>query len=211
MSETDQKSGSLVRLSTSKEAKAHANLVSVRQDLVYTHSVVQKLIELIDKVDNEAVDVGGADLNTYWSAALIAYARCFADGKRLGLEANIFKDLPGDPLGAHQYFIDQRNKLIAHSVNPFEQVQVGFVVDDDDKVVGVGELSMKLVSPDKTGCETLFNLTAFAIQFVAKEAEGTSAALLVQGQSLARAEIQALKTIRMGPPPPEDAGKARST
>jgi len=51
---------------------------------------------------------------------LIKYARCFATGKRFGLSKDVFQNLQGEPFKAHQFYIDLRNKHIAHSANPID-------------------------------------------------------------------------------------------
>ena len=62
----------------------------------------------------------------------MAYARCFGGGARTKISRDDLKCLSADPSELHDYFIDQRNKLIAHSVNPFEQFSVGVVIDETD-------------------------------------------------------------------------------
>jgi hypothetical protein len=66
---------------------------------------------------------------TLWAGALVTYARCFGTGKRSGLTRQDVIATDSDALTFHDNFMAQRNKHIAHSVNPFEQIEVGMIVD----------------------------------------------------------------------------------
>jgi hypothetical protein len=55
------------------------------------------------------------------SHAVIQYARCFAKGGRGSLQHHLLAAAPEELARAHEFFIDLRNKHIAHSVNCFEE------------------------------------------------------------------------------------------
>jgi hypothetical protein len=57
--------------------------------------------------------------HSLWSAALVAYVRCFATGVRARFDESIFGDAE-DVIQRHRYYKNIRDKHIAHSVNPFE-------------------------------------------------------------------------------------------
>ncbi|MBU1120884.1 DNA polymerase II large subunit, partial [Candidatus Micrarchaeota archaeon] len=115
----------------------------------------RKLIKLLkdDSKDNILIQ-------SYWTASLISYVRCFSAGKRLGLSEDIFKNtkLEDDPLGCHHYFKNLRDKHIAHSVNPFEQIVVDLQLSNPKskkrEVLGVSILSQKLICTTVEGAET---------------------------------------------------------
>ena len=68
----------------------------------------------------------------------------------MGLTANVYNNLEGEPDKLHQYFKNLRDKHIAHSVNPFEQVIAGVTLshpaDVEKKVEAVATLCSSLVS-----------------------------------------------------------------
>ena len=64
------------------------------------------------------------------AAALISYVRRFAHGKRYRLSEDVRSKLQGDPIGVHTFYKSLRDKHVAHSVNPFEEVAVGIVLPE---------------------------------------------------------------------------------
>ena len=128
------------------EARTLADLEGLKQDLAAVAETCSRLAELL-KVDSKDHIV----VEALWTSALIRYARCFADGKRYGLEESIFNGLNGDPIGTHRVFIDIRNKHIAHSVNPLEQTHVGLVLERPERgkrVIGVAALAFRQIAGD---------------------------------------------------------------
>jgi hypothetical protein len=58
-----------------------------------------------------------------WNAAVVAYGRAFNGGVRHG--ARVFIDkLDEDETKSHEYFLDLRNKHVAHAVNGYEDTIV---------------------------------------------------------------------------------------
>ena len=125
------------------EARELADWQSISSDLQFASECAQELIEL--EQDKSQAVLGRA----LFDACLMAYARCFGGGARTKISRDDLKCLSADPLELHDYLIDQRNKLIAHSVNPFEQFSVGVVIDETDsakpEVKGVANLSHRLI------------------------------------------------------------------
>lgn len=70
-------------------------------------------------------------------AAIVRYARCFNSGQRYRLSPEMLSDLPGDPLGAHQFFYLMRDKHVGHSANAYEQLVMAVSVGEGAK----GELT----------------------------------------------------------------------
>ena len=65
-----------------------------------------------------------------WSAALTAYDRCFARGKKFGLTTDDVKSLPleGQVVKFHEWAVGERNILGKHPTNPFDEARVGAVL-----------------------------------------------------------------------------------
>lgn len=57
-----------------------------------------------------------------WIAAVIKYCRCFSPNVRTSLAPSIF-DTVAHARSNHDYFVDLRNKHIAHATNGFEQAK----------------------------------------------------------------------------------------
>src|SRR5712691_7038815 len=148
------------------EAKMLADLEGLTQDL---GAVVETCSRLADLLQVESKD--HILLEALWTSALIRYARCFAEGKRYGLEDSIFGGLNGDPIGTHRVFIDIRNKHIAHSVNPLEQMHVGLLLEPNaergKKVIGVAALSFRQIVGDVRLVRQLGQLAKVLVEKVA--------------------------------------------
>ncbi len=123
------------------------------------------------------------------------------------------KNLEGDPLGCHQLYINLRNKLIAHSVNPFEQVAVDIQLSPPDnikrEVLGVTVLSMKLIHTKIEGVEILLRLALIAREEVEKQTKEYETKTLEVAKSLPIDTLYSKARSRLVAPGPEDAGKAR--
>lgn len=193
-----------------EEAKTLANYTLIFQDLGLTVDALKRLRQLLKNGSKDRVLI-----ESYWTAALISYCRCFTSGKRLSLSEDIFrnKELKGDPLGCHRYYINLRNKHVAHSVNLFEQVAIDLQLSSPKnkkrEVLGVSVLSQKLICSSIDGVETLLRLSLIAREEVRKKAKEYEAKTLEIGKNLPIEKLYSRARSRITTPGPEDAGKPR--
>lgn len=150
---------------TFDEAQELAQLAAVFQDLAFVVQATKKLAEMLRSGSTDAITE-----RSMFTAALVAYVRCFSSGKRTLLSPDIFSSLPGEPILCHQQYKDTRDKHIAHSVNPFEEMLVGAVLSpvnsNHRQVEGVACLTATLVTYDAEGVEQLGRLAHFAQTYV---------------------------------------------
>ena len=136
------------------EAMKLSDLRSILQDLDSVMQICSRLKKLLQENSQDNLLV-----ESFWATALIKYARCFKSGKRVGLDESIFNELNGDAHEVHEFYLDMRNKHIAHSVNPFEQMQVGVALSPQEscekKVVGITTLSVRHIVADFEGVHRL--------------------------------------------------------
>ncbi len=153
-------------------------------------------------------------IESLWVSALIRYARCFAAGKRFGLSKDIYQNLQGEPLKVHQFYIDLRNRHIAHSVNPFEQMEVGFVLSSvngpDKRIVGVSTLAMRHIVSDKEGVKQLGVLSKIAHDKVCSMAKETEQKVLEEGKKIPIDDLYKIAQPRLVTPDPNLANKPRT-
>lgn len=114
-------------------AQAYADIRGFRFDLEVTANIVDLLVAALER--NMAADFTLAMALS--NAAIVQYARCFKTGvrdalpkqlvDRLGNSTDELPEFPAtcvaylrDRLEAHQYFLDVRDKFIAHSVSGYE-------------------------------------------------------------------------------------------
>ncbi len=179
----------------SDEAKELADLVSLSQDLTFVVDATERLAKLMHDNSEDQVLI-----RSLWSAALVAYVRCFTSGKRFGMNKDIFSAAEGGEV-THQYFKDTRDRHIAHSVNPFEEVQIGLVLSEqaDKPVLGVAKLSAFRLTDDLHNVEQLGRLAGYARQIIERQGKEIEEKVLAQGRSLSKAKLEKLPRIRIQP------------
>ena len=191
-----------------KEAKILADLETIAQDLGFTMQTCSRLKVLLREESKDSILI-----ESLWTASLIRYARCFTSGKRYGLTEAMFEGLQGEPIKVHRMYIDLRNKHIAHSVNPFEQMEVGLVLSPKNghkkKIIGVATLSMRLITLDVEGVHQLGLLSKVILKKVCEIAKQYEQKTLEIGKTLPLDELYERARPRLVAPNSELAGKAR--
>src|ERR1700692_1232822 len=101
-----------------------ADQASIIQDLQFVMDCCKRLLTELAKPEEDRDTVLPLAI---WSSAVVAYTRCFGKGKRFGLTNDDVQKLPlhGAVMKFHKWIIEERNKLTAHSANPFEVAKVG--------------------------------------------------------------------------------------
>lgn len=109
-----------------EESRETEELHAVYRDLEFVVNVSNYLVQVMEKREQDQgqpTSVGTASFleQALYTAALVAYARCFSTGKRKHrLDESIFNGDAEHLLERHQYYKNTRDKHIAHSVNAFE-------------------------------------------------------------------------------------------
>jgi hypothetical protein len=145
-----------------KKARRLADLTGIYMDLSFTIDACKVIMEFPEH--EQDTTRGLLFREALWTSALISYARCFAPGKRYGLSEATLATLGEDYLEVHKVFLGLRNKHIAHSVNPFEQVEVGLVLSEegakDRMVEAIVVYGIKLAYLNRPAAIDLHNLAA---------------------------------------------------
>jgi len=171
-------------------------------DLQYVCDVCDRLLNT-DKEDSVL-------RRALFVAALVAYARCFKgnEGVRLGLDETDLEGMgEGNVLGLHRFFIDVRNKHIAHSINPLEQVDVG-VADFGEGPFVVCATQYAIGLPDQS-IKDLNRMSEFLIKAANDRSITPDHILIFRYGGLTSDEILALPTIKMNPLSPTEVSQAR--
>lgn len=97
------------------------------------------------------------------SSAVVLYARCFAKGWREPLQHDLLQDAPPALCRAHSFFIELRNKHIAHSVNAFEEnvvvLQIAMIGGKPQRVDDVSIQSRRFMAVEADEVAQLRQLT----------------------------------------------------
>lgn len=181
------------------EAKVLADLVSLHNDLLRVKSTLNQLLA----TKNETIE------DACFSASLITYRRCFKSGIRNGLSRNDIIALKRNAIELHDYLVNQANKLIAHSVNPFEQTTVGVVVDGQ-RVVGIATLSGRLMIHKEDGTKQWIRLVDIIDNDILRPRLKVALDTAERsGKTLPIAEIVRKPILRYTAPSPDGARKQR--
>jgi hypothetical protein len=205
----DQPNSLLIAEVDYSEAKEFADIASIVQDLNLCMKMCERLIESLDSGREDPVLQA-----SLWTSAIIGYARCFATGKRFGISDKYLSRLNGDPVGAHKFFMNMRDKHIAHSVNPFEQTKIGLVLSDPEmgkKVIGIVNISQRHITATKNGVDTLRRLCGVIRDKLANDLEVCRQEAIKAGESLPIEQLYAKSHMYTVTPGPDDAGKARKS
>jgi hypothetical protein len=149
-----------------------------------------------------------------WSSALVAYARCFGKGKRLGLTSEDVSGLPleGEVMKYHKWLLEERDRTVNHAANPFEAVKIGAVLSPRDgfnrKLKGIAILPVSHVLVDETGVRQLGGLASELAKQAAAKAQAQQDAVLADAQKLSIESLDALPLLQLLTPAEETGGKA---
>lgn len=191
------------------EAQRYADLGALAQDLKSVMEICTRIKELLENKSEDNVLI-----ESYWTTAVIKYSRCFKNGKRFGIDESILDGLPGDPQGAHNFYMDMRDKHVAHSVNAFEKNGAGLILSPEDsqerKVRGIALLSMRHIVADKQGVHTLGMLSNVILKEVNNNAKHYEEIALQEAKEISIEELYKKPRISLSAPSPDEAKAART-
>jgi hypothetical protein len=181
-------------------AEILADQASIIQDLQFVMDCCKRLLTELAKPEEDHDPVVPQAL---WSAALVAYARCFGKGKRFGLSAEDVRTLPlrGEVMKYHKWVMGECDKLTRHPASPFEATKVGAALSPPDhverRVEGIVILSTSHVLVDDTGVRQLGGLASELAKQTAEKAQTQQDFVLADAQQLNRDSLYKLPPLRM--------------
>ncbi len=192
---------------TTPTARELADLVGIILDLEFVLEGVRRLA-VIDKPPQDVLIA-----QALWNAVLVAYARCFVGGRRQELSTSLFESLKPGAAQAHQHIMDMRDKHVAHSVNPFDQVRVGAVLSPKSgtrhEVKGTAHFRHQLVGWDQKGLETFEYLASEAHAFAMRQFKDTETKLFDELCSMPIDDLYRQPDLRIITPNPDLARQTR--
>lgn len=194
----------LRRLDHFEEAQEGADLHAIYRDLEFVKSAAEYLAEILEAYDSEAGPTPDTRIveRSLYTAALVAYKRCFDHGKRLRLTPEtVFSGDDEELREYHQYFIRARDSHIVHSINPFEINRVAAYVEGDDRgahqVAEVGAIHLPRTTDDTYGARLLASLAEHAMEVVYHRSDAVLDVLWARVKSLSKEELLALKPLKL--------------
>lgn len=198
------RAGSLTVALDVPSAQALADQAAIIQDLQFVMECCKRLLTELAKpeITRDAVVP-----NALWSAALVAYARCFGQGKRFGLAIEDVRTLPleGEVIKYHRWVLAERDKLASHASNPFEAAKIGAALSpperDKRRIEGIAILATSRVLVDDTGVRQLGGLASELAKQTAEKARKQQDTVLADAQQLGLDRLYKLPPLDTGPPP----------
>ena len=184
-------------------AQILADQALIIQDLQFVMDCCKRLLTELAKPEEDRDPVVPQAL---WSAALVAYARCFGKGKRFGLSAEDVRSLPlrGEVMKYHKWVIEERDKLTIHPADPFVATKVGAALSSPDleerRVEGIVILATSHVLVDDTGVRQLGGLASELAKQTAKKAQAQQDFVLADAQQLNKDSLYKLPPLRTRSP-----------
>lgn len=181
-------------------AQILADQATIIQDLQFVMDCCKRLLAELARPEEDRDPIVPL---TLWSAALVAYARCFGKGRRFGLSTEDVRNLPlrGEVMKYHKWVIEERDKLTLHPANPFAATKVGATLSSPDhgqrRVEGIVILSTSRTLVDDTGVRQLGGLASELAKQIAEKAQAQQDFVLADAQQLNRDNLYKLPPLRM--------------
>lgn len=184
-------------------AQVLADQAVIIQDLQFVMESCKRLLTELARPEEERDPVVPVAL---WSAALVAYARCFATGQRFGLTADDVTSVPlqGEVLSYHKWVMRERNTATRHPANPFDAAVVGAALSAPEtpsgQVEGIVILSTRHVLVDDTGVRQLGGLASELAKQTAERMKAQQDVVLADAQKLGPTRLYALPEVPLHDP-----------
>ncbi len=189
-----------------EEAREAADLHAIIQDLSFVTQVCDRLEDRLlaqeanaqEEDEHPTLDVGGYTNRSLWIAALTTYGRCFLKGIRYSLPESLFLRTPGmDYTHLHRYYMNMRDKHVAHSVNALEAndavVSLSRRADGSLAVDGLGMVYISLAHPHHSEVQRLGNMAGYASGYAQDAYRDANRRALEKARSLSQDELNKLR------------------
>src|SRR5260370_19578127 len=181
---TDRGSPALTVALDTPSAQILADQAAITNDLKLVMDCGKRLSTDVGRPQE---DRDGVVPQALWSSALVAYARCFSEGRRAGLTIDDVQNLPlqGAVMKFHTWVIGECDKLTAPSADPFEAARIGAALSPPEKkqrrVEGIAIFSASRVLIDVIGVPQLRRPAAKLAKPSAQKAEEQQEPVLTDG------------------------------
>ena len=213
---TDEKAESEQSLTGGLElpsAQVLADQIATIGDLQFVMECCKRLLSELANPEAERDPVIPQAL---WSAALTAYDRSFAKGKKFGLTADDVKALPleGQVVKFHEWVVNERNIVGRHPTNPFDEARVGAVLADPAQGVrevrGVTVLTASHILVDGAGVRQLGALASELAKQTAEKAQKQESMVVADTQQLGLDRLYTMTPLLVGAPAGEEDPESTS-
>ncbi|MGD0065318.1 MAG: hypothetical protein ABSB76_17945 [Streptosporangiaceae bacterium] len=176
-----------------------ADQAAIIQDLQFVMDGCKRLLAELAKPEEDRDQLLPLAI---WTSTVIAYTRCFSKGKRFGLTTEDVEKLPlhGAVMKFHKWILEERNKLTAHSANPFEIAKVAAALTPPEKinrrVEGIVIFATSHIVIDDVGVRQLGGLASELAKQTAVKAQEQQDVVLKDAQKLSLESLYKLPPLR---------------
>lgn len=196
-----------------KEAQRLGDLASIAADLETTEGICRIFIGKRQQFEKLEWPEGFILFEALCTAAIIRYGRSFVSGIRERVSDKLIKELPSEHRESHAFFMDLRNKWVAHSVNPFDSTEVvAYLTPEERGPKSVSSVSARPNRISSLSIDDMLRLQALAksvherVQSLIRDEEQR---VLHYARSLSIDQFYSEDTPPPRLPKNEDAGKSR--
>lgn len=204
--EGEEPSGEIGYAVDFEEAREAAELHAIIGDLSFVTKVCDQLEDRLlaqeadtrEDHEHHTADVDGYINRSLWIAALTTYGRCFLKGIRYSLPESLFLGTPGiDYTYLHRYYMNIRDKHVAHSVNSLEACDAVVSLNRRaDRSLGVDQLAVvhaTLGHLHRSEVQQLGNMAGYASGFAQDKYRDVSRRALEKAESLSQKDLNKLR------------------
>lgn len=191
-------------------ARVLADQAAIIQDLQFVMDCCKRLLTELDKPEEDRDPLMPLAL---WSAAVMAYGRCFGKGKRFGLTDQEVKKLPlhGAVMKFHTWVIGERDRLAARAPAAFEAAKVAAALSPPEKagrqVEGIVIFANSHVVIDSVGVRQLGGLASELAKATAERAQEQQDVVLKDAKQLDVDSLYQLPPLGSWPPDEDAEGE----
>jgi len=192
---TETQAPSTVRQLSTPESGELASLASIFEDLQFVLKCCEELVaRLARPVPDDVVS------HALWSAALIAYVRCFPqDKKRSGLTERDLTEtgLQGEVVQWHSMLRELREHLTSTTTNPRERFLIGAAQDADGRAEGIAIVSTPLEPVEELAVRQTGRLALELSKLVDRRMGEAQRAAFESARGMSAALLNALPEVRL--------------
>lgn len=184
-------------------ARVLADQASIIAELQFVMDCCKRLLPELAKPEEERDQLMPLAL---WSAAVLAYGRCFSKGRRFALATEDVKELPlqGAVMKFHEWVLEERDKLAARAANPAEGARVGAALSppgqDKRQVEGIVIFASSHEVVNDVGVRQLGGIASELAKQTAEKAQEQQDVVLKDAQQLSLDSLYELPVIGTWPP-----------
>lgn len=191
---------STVRALDSPESGELAALATTFDDLQYVLLCCELLVQAISGPATAPVriEAQAAQVEAFWTGALIGYARCFREPGALSEQDVDSLELGEHAVEFHRTVLELRDHWVSPDVNPRATVSVGLAMDErDEQPLGVAITSPPTPGVDDTTVRTLGTLAYRLSGLVDGRMAQSQATVLEAARTMSSESLQALPVVQL--------------